>query len=197
VASHIDNLKPQLALIDSALGYDDGEKPAAEAGLASRPEVWELLTSVDDVDAAKLALDAAAHRARELRIGIAMAQAAKAEAEKQANLASARIAERQAALEAIEAHLVSPLCQRFGAGKTKQVDTGFARVALTRNPPHVALSEQGRKLGEADVVAMLPAELVRIKPQPDKKAIAEALKQGVVVHGFELVTGETRVEWRS
>ena len=187
MTEHADQLRPLLGIIDAALGRLDGPP---------RPELWATLTA-ETPEQAGLLMDAAALRARDLRRHRAMAQAAKDEAEKEANLATARIAEDDQALREIEDNLVRPLCEGFGKGKTHQLDTGFAKVALCLRPPSVDMTEEAKKC-PADVVAMLPAELLHIEPPtPNKKAIAALLKAGQPVQGFVLATGKTRVDWRS
>lgn len=187
--SYIETLREPLEAIDHALEH---------------PEGWSLLTP-NDADEAKLVLNAAAHRARELRRLIAAASAAQAEAEREVLAARARAAAYEERLKTLEDNLVRPLCQGFGTSKTRQgregprvFDTGFAKVALCHTRPRLVLSASGREQGEANVIAMLPREYVRIiPPEPDRKAILEAIKDhGVVIHGFEIETTGTRIEWR-
>lgn len=188
--TYSDRLAETLKNIDAALGRDDEAPP--------RPELWDELTaSATTEEAAGILLDAAASRARDLRRRIKGAQAAKDEATKEANLAAARIAEDEKDLAEIEDNLVRPLCSGFGKGKTHEVNTGYARVALVRNPPSVTMTEEAKRC-EQDVMAMLPTDLLIIKPaKPNKTAIAEVLKAGKPVPGFILQTGATRVDWRS
>ena len=164
----------------------------------TQPEAWAALLPTAPEDARRV-LDAAATKARELRRLIASATAAVDEAEREASLARARRTEYEEQLAALEDNLVRPLCAGFGEGKTMQLDTGFARVAICRKPPRVVLSAAGREMGEADVVAMLPLEYVRITPpEPNRKAMKKAMEEdGVVFPGFELDTSGTRVDWRS
>lgn len=186
-AEHAEQLRPILETLDAALGRHDAPP---------RPELWAALTA-ETLEQAGLMMDAAAIRARDLRRRRAMAQAAKDEAEKEAHLAAARIAEAEKALKEIEDNLVRPLCEGFGKGKTHQLDTGFARVALCRKPPSVGMTEEASKCAE-DVVAMLPRELLHIKPPtPNKDAIGALLRAGKPVNGFVLTPGAPRVDWRS
>ncbi len=163
----------------------------------TQPETWADMTPTS-VDEAKRVLDAAASKDRELRRLIAQAEAVVSEAEREANLARARRAEYEEQRRLLEENLVRPLLEGFGTGKTHQLDTGWARVAICKKPARLVLSAAGRELGEANVVAMLPREYVRVlPPEPNKKAIKEAMeKDGVVVPGFELEITGTRIDWR-
>ena len=181
--SYIETLREPLEAIERAL---------------TQPELWPTLTTPADQKAAGVVLDAAAVKARELRRLKAQAGAAKADAEREAHFARAREADYDEQLRVLEENLVRPLCEGWGTGKTSQIDTGYAKVALCRKPPSVILSEKGRAIGEDEVVTMLPPELVRIpKPEADRKAIKAALESGVVVPGFELQTNGLRIDWRS
>lgn len=160
-----------------------------------QPEAWATLMP-SDPKSAGVVLDAAAVKARDLRRKIVQANAARDDAEREANLARARRAEYEQQLCELEENLVRPLCAEFGAGNTHQLDTGFARVALWRKPASVIFSERSEDLTEADVIAVLPREFVRLHdPEPDKKKIKEALESGVVVPGFELRSTGTTIRW--
>ena len=180
-----------LAVIDAALGRD-GEAPS--------PELWATLNPGDKTQSsarARALMDAAASRRREANQRRVMAESLKGELMKDVHAASARIAEYEKVIAAIEHNLVRPLCEGFGEGKTHEFDTGIARVALWKKTPSVVMTEEASKCPE-DVVAMLPAKLLRIAPpEPDKTAIAKALKAGEEVPGFMLKTDGLRVEWRS
>lgn len=183
MADYIETLREPLEVIERAL---------------TQPELWPTLTLPVDQKAAERTLDAAAVKARELRRLKAQAGAAKADAEREANLARAWEADYGRQLSTLEENLVRPLCEGWGTGKTREFNTGYAKVALCRKQPSVILSEKGKALGEDEVVTMLPPELVRIpKPEADRKAIKAALESGVVVPGFELQTNGLRIDWRS
>ena len=162
-----------------------------------QPEVWPQLRP-ESKEAAETILNACAVKARELRRLCAQAEAAKADAEKEAHLARAREAEFKEQLKALEENLVKPLCEEWGSGKTHQLNTGYARVALVRKQASVVVAARFKELPEAEVVSMLPREYVRIRPaEADREAIRVALKSGVVVPGFELQTDGVRIDWRS
>lgn len=163
----------------------------------TQPEVWPQLRP-EDKDSAERVLNACAVTARELRRLRAQAEAAKADAEKEVNLARAREQEFTEQLKALEENLVKPLCEEWGEGKTHQINTGYARVALVRKRASVVVSGRFKSLPEAEVVSMLPHEYVRMKPpEANRDAIKAALKAGVVVPGFELQTDGVRIDWRS
>lgn len=162
----------------------------------SQPEAWATLRP-ETKQAAETVLDAAAVKARELRRLKTQAAAAKADADKEAQLARAREAECDEQLRLIEENLVRPLCEEWGDGKTKQINTGYARVALCRKRARVVIAPRFREMPEAEVIECLPPEFVRKKLEANREAIKEALEQGVVVAGFELQTDGFRVDWRS
>lgn len=181
MADHIASLREPLEAIEAAL---------------AQPEGWSLLIA-SSTEAARFILDAASLKARELRRQMVSARAAKEEAAKEMHAAAARETEYAKLLADLEDNLVRPICQEFGKGKTHELDTGFARVALCRKPGRLVLSASAKSMGEADVVAMLPPELVRVPPpEPDRKAIRDAIATGQIVPGFEIETGATRVDWR-
>lgn len=93
--------------------------------------------------------------------------------------AESRLKERRNALERKRDWLNSYLLTGMQQAGIDKIECEYFRVALKNNPPKVVLS--------AD--AKLPIEYMRmpeIKPEPDKKAILDDLKQGVVIDGARL-----------
>lgn len=104
------------------------------------------------------------------------------------NAARQRRAGLDTAIAQVHEHVLRPAAHAAGQGKTKRLDLATATIGIWKNSPAIALDE------DFDV-RVLPEDLQRIKIEPDKEAIKEAIAAGREVPGCSLVQTD-RVEVR-
>jgi len=96
------------------------------------------------------------------------------------------------ALENSAERLRSWVAENLARAGLERLDCGTVEVRTAKKPPSV-------RLDEPTFLAWAAAErdeLLRFKdPEPDKKAILAALKQGEVIPGAALITDARRLTW--
>lgn len=103
-----------------------------------------------------------------------------------------RIGAHARALDNNADRLLEWMAHNFMRTGLDRLDVGTAEIRLMKKPPSV-------RLNEPEFMAYAAAErddLLRWKdPEPDKKAILAALKDGEVIPGAALVTDGKRLTW--
>ncbi|RUP35808.1 MAG: hypothetical protein EKK60_16880 [Gordonia sp. (in: high G+C Gram-positive bacteria)] len=161
------------AELEVAAAGDDTERAQASERAA---EFWRILfadleAGLTAADSARAIERAAAERARALRDHFAAQVAA---AERRIDIID----------EAVRRALVAAAAA--GGKETIRVRGARVNVGLVHKPAAVVLEIP---------VELLPRAFQRVKIEPDKRAIAEALKAGEEVTGAKLERG-LRVDWR-
>jgi len=98
----------------------------------------------------------------------------------------ALLAARQARMEKRDEVIRASIQKVLEEADLKKVELPEATISLRVSPPKVVIVD------ESD----LPDEFVRIKREPDKRALAEALKAGKTVLGAALANGEPTISVR-
>ena len=99
-----------------------------------------------------------------------------------------RLKARKSRLEAQDERIRASLCMALGAAGLKKAERPLATLSLRSVPPKVIITN------EADLPSQFLVEKTTITP--DKKAIADALKDGAKVAGAELSNGGEAVSVR-
>jgi len=160
-----DEIRTLEELIDQALHSEDGSPRELT------PEEKETLSGYVDEMAGKFS-DKAERICRFMREQETLAEACKAEEDRLGKLRKTR--ERKAL---VLKNLVQFAMERVGMEKA---DAGVFKLAIQKNPPSVLIDNE----------SAIPANFMREVPAtycPDKKLLAEALKDGQDVPGARLV----------
>lgn len=152
-----------------------------------------LRTMLGEADAdARAAVESALGVLREQQTALAFAETRLALAREEVERSRKEVATIEASIDRVKESVIRPLCETSGTGETRAIKTETGRVSLRRTPGRVELDDDPDVL---DFIAAADATLIRIKREPDRAAIAAALKDGREIPGARLVV-ETRVEVR-
>jgi hypothetical protein len=92
-----------------------------------------------------------------------------------------RLSERKAAFSANAKRVKDRLFGAMRLTGNEKIKTALFTIGIQKNAPSVMIDEDTK----------LPDEYVRVKYEPDKTAIKDALKAGAVIEGCRLVQGES------
>lgn len=108
----------------------------------------------------------------------------------QIKLAEKQMADRRKAMENRAERIREYLKTNMELAGITQIECPHFKLAIKKNPPSVVID------AESQIPADYMTQPVAPPPAPDKKLIAQAIKDGFEVPGAHLETGKTRLDIR-